>query len=45
MLAYLKVFSGAKGFDAMALFEILTPKFTKEAQQMLEEILKDINNK
>jgi hypothetical protein len=45
MLAYLKVFSGAKGFDAMAMFEILTPKFTKEAQQMLEEILKDINNK
>lgn len=38
MVAYLKVFAGAKGFDAMAMFDMLTPKFTKEAQQMLEEI-------
>ena len=38
MVAYLKVFAKAKGFDAMAMFEALTPKFTKEAEQMLEEI-------
>ena len=38
MVAYLKVFAGAKGFDAMAMFDMLNPKFTKEAQQMLEEI-------
>ena len=38
MVTYLKVFAKAKGFDAMAMFEALTPKFTKEAQQMLEEI-------
>ena len=38
MVAYLKVFAGAKGFDAMAMFDMLTPKFTKEAQEMLEEI-------
>jgi hypothetical protein len=41
MVAYLKVFAGAKGFDAMAMFDMLTPKFTKEAQQMLEEITKE----
>ena len=38
MVAYLKVFAKAKGFDAMTMFEALTPKFTKEAEQMLEEI-------
>lgn len=38
MVAYQKVFSAAKGFDAMAMLEALTPKFTKEAEQMLEEI-------
>ena len=38
MMAYLKVFAAAKGFDAMAMFESLTPKFTKEAEQMLKEI-------
>ena len=38
MVAYLKVFAAAKGLDAMAMFEALTPKFTKEAEQMLEEI-------
>ena len=38
MAAYLKVFAKDKGFDAMAMFDILTPKFTKEAQEMLEEI-------
>lgn len=38
MVAYLKVFAKDKGFDAMAMFDILTPKFTKEAQEMLEEI-------
>ena len=38
MVAYLKVFAMDKGFDAMAMFDILTPKFTKEAQEMLEEI-------
>jgi hypothetical protein len=41
MVAYLKVFAGAKGFDAMAMFDMLTPKFTKEAQEMLEEITKE----
>ena len=38
MVAYLKVFAMAKGFDAMAMFEAMTPKFTKEAEQMLKEI-------
>ena len=38
MVAYLKVFAKDKGFDAMAMFNILMPKFTKEAQEMLEEI-------
>ena len=38
MAAYLKVFAKDKGFDAMAMFDILTPKFTKEAEEMLEEI-------
>ena len=38
MVAYLKVFAKAKGFDAMAMFDMLTPKFTEEAQQMMEEI-------
>ena len=38
MVAYLKVFAMDKGFDAMAMFNILMPKFTKEAQEMLEEI-------
>ena len=38
MVAYLKVFAMDKGFDAMAMFDILTPKFTKEAEEMLEEI-------
>ena len=38
MVAYLKVFAKAKGFDAMAMFDTLTPKFTKEAEQMLKEI-------
>ena len=38
MVACLKVFAKDKGFDAMAMFDILTPKFTKEAQEMLEEI-------
>ncbi len=41
MVAILKVFAKDKGFDAMAMFDILTPKFTKEAQQMLEEIKRD----
>ena len=38
MVAYQKVFSAAKGFDAMAMFEALTPKVIREAEQMLEEI-------
>ena len=38
MVAYLKVFAAAKGLDAMVMFEALTPKFTKEAQQMLEQL-------
>ena len=38
MMAYQKVFSAAKGFDAMAMFEAMTPKFTKEGEQMLEVI-------
>ena len=38
MVAYLKVFAAAKGFDAMAMFDALTPKVTREAEQMLEEI-------
>ena len=38
MVAYLKVFAAAKGFDAMAMFEAMTPKFTKEGEQMLEVI-------
>ena len=38
MVAYLKVFAEEKGFDAMAMFEAMMPKFTREAQQMLEEI-------
>ena len=38
MVACLKVFAKDHGFDAMAMFDILTPKFTKEAEQMLEEI-------
>ncbi len=38
MVAYQKVFSAAKGFDAMAMFEALTPKFIKEAEQALESI-------
>ena len=38
MVAYLKVFAKAKGFDAMAMFEKLTPMYTKEAEQMLKEI-------
>ena len=38
MVACLKVFAEDQGFDAMAMFNILMPKFTKEAQEMLEEI-------
>ena len=38
MVAYLKVFAAAKGFDAMAMFEAMTPKFTKEGELMLEVI-------
>ena len=38
MVACLKVFAKDRGFDAMAMFDILTPKFTKEAEEMLEEI-------
>lgn len=38
MVAYLKVFAKAKGFDAMAMYETLTPIYTKEAEQMLKEI-------
>jgi hypothetical protein len=38
MVACLKVFAKDKGFDAMAMFDILTPRFTKEAEEMLEEI-------
>ncbi len=38
MVAYLKVFAKAKGFDAMAMFEAMTPMFTKDAEQMLREI-------
>ena len=38
MVACLKVFAEDRGFDAMAMFNILMPKFTKEAQEMLEEI-------
>ena len=41
MVACLKVFAKENGFDAMAMFEALTPKFTKEAEQMLEEIKAD----
>jgi hypothetical protein len=40
MVAYLKVFAKAKGFDAMAMFDILTPTFTEEAEEMLKEITK-----
>jgi hypothetical protein len=38
MVAYLKVFAADSGFDIMPMFETLMPSFTKEAQQMLEEI-------
>ena len=38
MVACLKVFAEDKGFDAMAMFNILMPKFIKEAQEILEEI-------
>ena len=38
MVAYLKVFAKAKGFDAMAMFETLTPMYTREAEQMLKQI-------
>ncbi len=38
MVAYLKVFAKAKGFDAMAMFEAMTPRFTKDAEQMLKVI-------
>ncbi len=38
MVAYLKVFAKAKGFDAMAMFETMTPMFTKDAEQMLRVI-------
>ena len=38
MVAYLKVFAKAKGFDAMAMFDTLTPMYTKEAEQMLKQI-------
>jgi hypothetical protein len=38
MVACLKVFAKDKGFDAMAMFDILSPRFTKEAEEMLEEI-------
>ena len=41
MVACLKVFAKENGFDAMAMFEALMPKFTKEAEQMLEEIKAD----
>lgn len=38
MVAYLKVFAKAKGYDAMAMFETMMPKFTEDAEQMLVEI-------
>ena len=38
MVAYLKVFAADSGFDIMPMFETLMPSFTKEAQQMLEDI-------
>ena len=38
MVAYLKVFAADSGFDIMPMFETLMPSFTKEAQQVLEEI-------
>ena len=38
MVACLKVFAEDQGFDAMAMFNILMPKFIKEAQEILEEI-------
>ena len=38
MVACLKVFAEDQGYDAMAMFDILTPKFTEDAKQILEEI-------
>ena len=38
MMAYLKVFAADKGFDIMPMYETMMPSFTKEAEQMLEEI-------
>lgn len=38
MVAYLKVFAADSGFDIEPMFKTLMPGFTKEAQQMLEEI-------
>ena len=38
MMAYLKVFAADKGFDIKPMYETLMPSFTKEAEQMLEEI-------
>ena len=38
MVACLKVFAEDKGYDAMAMFNILMPKFTEDAKQILEEI-------
>ena len=38
MVACLKVFAEDQGYDAMAMFNILMPKFIKEAQEILEEI-------
>ena len=38
MVACLKFFAEDQRYDAMAMFNILMPKFTKGAQEMLEEI-------
>ena len=38
MVACLKVFAEDQGYDAMAMFNILMPKFTEDAKQILEEI-------
>ena len=38
MVACLKVFAEDQGYDAMAMFNLLMPKFTEDAKQILEEI-------
>lgn len=45
MMAYLKVFAADKGFDIKPMYETLMPSFTKEAEQMLEDIKAEMRQK